>query len=336
MNTALLNQTFPGLDVDFLGPKQSGKVRDIYARDDQLILITTDRLSAFDHILGLVPFKGQVLNQLSSFWFEQTRDIVANHFLESPDPNVTIARKCRPLPVEVVVRGFISGVTKTSLWYQYSQGERTIYGMDFPDGMSKNERLPQPVITPTTKADKGGHDELITSKEIVENGLVAGDLWEQICTAALALFARGQEVAARGGLLLVDTKYEFGLTDDNQLLLIDEIHTPDSSRFWTMKSYEEVRASQRAQWRPRARSGRTRELRQGVRSTGLRGPRLHWRWPPSPLGDGLGRASKPALRGMLRTPDFTALRASRVSSGRKSHHESQRTLRAELGQVERR
>ena len=243
MNTALLNQTFPGLDVDFLGPKQSGKVRDIYARDDRLILITTDRLSAFDHILGLVPFKGQVLNQLSSFWFEQTRDIVANHFLESPDPNVTIARKCRPLPVEVVVRGFISGVTKTSLWYQYSQGERTIYGMDFPDGMSKNERLPQPVITPTTKADKGGHDELITSKEIVENGLVAGDLWEQICTAALALFARGQEVAARGGLLLVDTKYEFGLTDDNQLLLIDEIHTPDSSRFWTMKSYEEVRAS---------------------------------------------------------------------------------------------
>lgn len=243
MNTALLNQTFPGLDVDFLGPKQSGKVRDIYARDDRLILITTDRLSAFDHILGLVPYKGQVLNQLSSFWFEQTRDIVANHFLESPDPNVTIARKCRPLPVEVVVRGFISGVTKTSLWYQYSQGERTIYGLDFPDGLSKNDRLPQPVITPTTKAGKGGHDELITSTEIVENELVAADLWEEACTAALALFARGQEVAARGGLLLVDTKYEFGLSDDGRLLLIDEIHTPDSSRFWTATSYEEVRAS---------------------------------------------------------------------------------------------
>ena len=242
MNPALLEQTFPGLDVDFLGPKQSGKVRDIYARDDQLILITTDRLSAFDHILGLVPFKGQVLNQLSSFWFEQTRDIVANHFLESPDPNVTIARKCRTLPVEVVVRGFISGVTKTSLWYQYSQGERTIYGMDFPDGMTKNDRLPQPVITPTTKAEKGGHDELITSKEIVEKGLVADDLWEEVCSVALALFVRGQEVAARGELLLVDTKYEFGLSDEGQLLLIDEIHTPDSSRFWTATSYEEVRA----------------------------------------------------------------------------------------------
>ena len=243
MNTALLDQTFPGLDVDFLGPKLSGKVRDIYARDDKLILITTDRLSAFDHILGLVPFKGQVLNQLSSFWFEQTQDIVSNHFLESPDPNVTVARKCRTLPVEVVVRGFISGVTKTSLWYQYSQGERSIYGMDFPDGMSKNDRLPQPVITPTTKAAKGGHDELITSKEIVEKGLVADDLWEEVCTAALALFARGQEVAAKGGLLLVDTKYEFGLSDDGRLLLIDEIHTPDSSRFWTVSSYDEVRAA---------------------------------------------------------------------------------------------
>ncbi|MDE0310672.1 MAG: phosphoribosylaminoimidazolesuccinocarboxamide synthase, partial [Caldilineaceae bacterium] len=159
------------------------------------------------------------------------------------DPNVTVARKCRTLPVEVVVRGFISGVTKTSLWYQYSQGERSIYGMDFPDGMSKNDRLPQPVITPTTKAAKGGHDELITSAEIVEKGLVAEELWQQICTVALALFARGQEVAARGGLLLVDTKYEFGLTDDDQLLLIDEIHTPDSSRFWTVTSYEEVRAA---------------------------------------------------------------------------------------------
>ncbi|MCZ0937645.1 MAG: phosphoribosylaminoimidazolesuccinocarboxamide synthase [Caldilineaceae bacterium] len=242
MNPALLEQTFPGLDVDFLGPKQSGKVRDIYARDDRLILITTDRLSAFDHILGLVPFKGQVLNQLSSFWFEQTQDIVANHFIESPDPNVTIVRKCRTLPVEVVVRGFISGVTKTSLWYQYSQGERTIYGMDFPDGLNKNDQLPLPVITPTTKAAKGGHDELITSKEIVEKGLVEDDLWEEVCSAALALFARGQEVAARGGLLLVDTKYEFGLSDDGRLLLIDEIHTPDSSRFWTMSSYEEVRA----------------------------------------------------------------------------------------------
>ncbi len=242
MDNGSLSQTFPGLDLDFLGPKRSGKVRDIYERDEQLILITTDRLSAFDHILGLLPFKGQVLNQLAQFWFEETQDIVANHFLESPDPNVTIGRKCRPLPVEVVVRGFISGVTKTSLWYQYSQGERFIYGMEFPEGMSKNERLPQPIITPTTKAEKGGHDELITSREIVEERLVEADLWERVCDVALALFARGQETAARGGLLLVDTKYEFGLADDGELLLIDEIHTPDSSRFWTETSHKDVLA----------------------------------------------------------------------------------------------
>lgn len=240
MDTGLLKQTFPGLDLDFLGPKRSGKVRDIYQRNGQLIIITTDRLSAFDHILGLVPFKGQVLNQLAQFWFDETRDIVANHFLVSPDPNVTIGRNCRPLPVEVVVRGYISGVTKTSLWYQYSQGERLIYGMEFPEGMSKNERLPQPIITPTTKAGEGAHDELITSREIVEEGLVEANLWERVCDAALALFGRGQEIAARGGLLLVDTKYEFGLADDGELLLIDEVHTPDSSRFWTETSYEKV------------------------------------------------------------------------------------------------
>lgn len=242
MKTRMAKQSFPGLDLDFLGPKSSGKVRDIYKWDDRLIIITTDRLSAFDHILGLVPFKGQVLNQLAAYWFEETRDIVANHFLESPDPNVTIGQRCRPLPVEVVVRGFISGVTKTSLWYRYSQGERFIYGMDFPDGMNKNDQLPQPIITPTTKAKKGGHDELITSREIVQKGLVNAALWEEVCSAALALFARGQEVAARGGLLLVDTKYEFGLNDREELILIDEVHTPDSSRFWTAKSYEEVRA----------------------------------------------------------------------------------------------
>ena len=241
MDPRALRQTFAGIDLDFLGAKRSGKVRDIYARDDQLVLITTDRLSAFDHILGLVPFKGQVLNQLAAFWFEQTRDIVGNHFIETPDPNVTLGRRCRPLPVEVVVRGYISGVTKTSLWYRYSQGERNIYGIDFPDGLRKNDPLPQPIITPTTKAEKGGHDERITSAEIVEQGLVEARLWQTVCAAALALFRRGQEIAASGGLLLVDTKYEFGLADDGGLLLIDELHTPDSSRFWPAASYEEVK-----------------------------------------------------------------------------------------------
>lgn len=238
MDPSALQHTFPGLDLAFLGPKHSGKVRDIFTRGDQLVLVTTDRISAFDHILGLIPFKGQALNQLSAFWFEQTQNIIGNYFIESPDPNVTLGRLCRPLPVEVVVRGYISGVTKTSLWYRYRQGERNIYGMDFPDGMRKNDALPEPIITPTTKAAKGGHDERITAKEIVDNGLVEARLWQTVCDAALALFRRGQEIAAQSGLLLVDTKYEFGLADDGELLLIDELHTPDSSRFWSAKSYD--------------------------------------------------------------------------------------------------
>jgi phosphoribosylaminoimidazole-succinocarboxamide synthase len=240
MIQSALSQAFDGVDLPFLGQRSSGKVREIYQQDERLILVTTDRLSAFDRILGLVPYKGQVLNQLSAFWFEQTRDIVGNHFIESPDPNVTIGRRCRPLPVEVVVRGFISGVTKTALWYRYSQGERTIYGIDFPDGLRKNDALPEPIITPTTKAQTGGHDERITSAEVVEQGLVAPETWERVQAAAVALFKRGQEIASQAGLILVDTKYEFGLTDDGEVLLIDEVHTPDSSRFWTAESYQRI------------------------------------------------------------------------------------------------
>lgn len=244
-NPAIANalfQPFDGVDLPFLGTKRSGKVRDIYDLGDRLVLITTDRLSAFDRILGLVPYKGQVLNQLAAFWFAQVADIVGSHFIESPDPNVTIGRRCRPLPVEVVVRGYITGVTSTALWYRYSQGERHIYGMDFPDGLKKNDALPAPIITPTTKAQDGGHDERITAAEIVERGLVPAELWEQVAAAAIAVFQRGQEIARRGGLILVDTKYEFGLTDDGELVLIDEMHTPDSSRFWTAESYERVTA----------------------------------------------------------------------------------------------
>ena len=237
-----LTHPFDAVDLPFLGPKRSGKVRDIYEMDDRLVLITTDRLSAFDRILGLVPYKGQVLNQLAAFWFGQVADIIGSHFIGSPDPNVTIGRRCRPLPVEVVVRGYISGVTSTALWVRYSQGERNIYGMDFPDGLRKNDALPEPIITPTTKAQDGGHDERITSAEIVEHGLVPAALWEQVCAAAIAVFQRGQAIARRGGLILVDTKYEFGLTDEGELVLIDEMHTPDSSRFWTAESYGRITA----------------------------------------------------------------------------------------------
>lgn len=240
-DTRFLQESLPnalaGVDLAGLGPKRSGKVRDLYQHAGCLILVTTDRLSAFDHVLGLVPFKGQVLNQLAAFWFAQTQSIIDNHLIVTPDPNVTIARPCRPLPVEVVVRGYISGVTKTSLWYQYSQGERQIYGLTFPDGLQKNDPLPQPIITPTTKAADGGHDERITSAQVVEMGLASAREWAQICEAAVALFQHGQAVAQRAGLILVDTKYEFGVAPTGELLLIDEAHTPDSSRFWLADSY---------------------------------------------------------------------------------------------------
>lgn len=238
-----IDATFSGIDLPYLGAKTSGKVRDIYVHENQLILITTDRLSAFDHILGLVPHKGQVLNQLSAFWFNQLSDIIGSHLIATPDPNVTIGQKCTPLPVEVVVRGYISGVTETALWRRYSTGERTIYGYEFPDGLRKNEALPSPLITPTTKARDGGHDERITNMQVIERGLVDPGMWGQVCEAATAIFQRGQEIAAKAGLILVDTKYEFGLTPQGELVLIDEVHTPDSSRFWIADSYEECFAA---------------------------------------------------------------------------------------------
>jgi len=232
------------IDLPGLGPRQEGKVRDIYVVGDRRVLITTDRVSAFDRVLGAIPFKGQVLNQLSAWWFEQTRDIIANHVIAVPDPNVTIAREAQPLPVEVIVRGYITGVTSTSLWTLYRQGVPRPYGLDLPPGLRKNDPLPEPVITPTTKATGGAHDERLTSDEVVARGLVRADLWAEICAAAQALFRRGQEVARRAGLILVDTKYEFGLIDGRPAL-IDEIHTPDSSRFWVAESYEATRGTDR-------------------------------------------------------------------------------------------
>ncbi|MCB0007383.1 MAG: phosphoribosylaminoimidazolesuccinocarboxamide synthase, partial [Anaerolineales bacterium] len=234
---AALADVVDKVDLSGLGERQHGKVRDLYKVGNKRILITTDRVSAFDRVLGLIPYKGQVLNQLSAWWFGQTADIVANHLLAVPDPNVTVAREAEPLPVEIVVRGYITGVTTTSLWYLYEQGDRTPYGIPLPDGLQKNDPLPTPIITPTTKAEKGQHDERLTRQEILERGLVAPALYAEIERAALGLFARGQEVAARAGLILVDTKYEFGLVD-GQLTLIDEIHTPDSSRYWVADSYQ--------------------------------------------------------------------------------------------------
>lgn len=241
---ALIPQALDGVDLPGLGDKRNGKVRDYYVLPDgRRVLITTDRLSAFDRVLGLVPYKGQVLNQLSAFWFERTRQIVDNHLLSVSDPNVMVVRECEPFPVEVIVRGYITGVTKTALWYRYSLGEREIYGHCFPDGLCKNDPLPEPIITPTTKGRAGEHDERITCAEVVERGLLDADTWEQVCQAALSLFQYGQEVARRAGLILVDTKYEFGRAPDGRVVLIDEVHTPDSSRFWVAETYHDRRAA---------------------------------------------------------------------------------------------
>lgn len=234
---SLLPLAFDGADLPLAG-KTSGKVRDSYPLQDQRrLLVTTDRLSAFDRILAKVPYKGQVLNQLAAWWFEQTSDIIPNHVLSLPDPNALVAHAAQPIPVEVVVRGYISGVTSTALWYRYALGERHIYGYDFPAGLRKNQALPEAIITPTTKGGASGHDERLTCAEVVEHGLLDAQSWELVQAAALAVFRRGQGLAQQAGLILVDTKYEFGVLPDGQIGLIDEVHTPDSSRFWKADSY---------------------------------------------------------------------------------------------------
>ncbi|MDA0652878.1 MAG: phosphoribosylaminoimidazolesuccinocarboxamide synthase [Proteobacteria bacterium] len=223
---------------------QEGKVRDSYdLPDGRRIMITTDRQSAFDRVLAAVPFKGQVLNQTARFWFDQTADICPNHVLDYPDPNVIVARKLSMVPVEMVVRDYITGSTETSIWPMYKRGERTLYGIRFPDGLVKNQKLPETILTPTTKAEQGGHDVPITPEDIVARGLLSQDMWDELARLSLAIFARGREVAARNGLILVDTKYEFGLDSEGRITLADEVHTPDSSRYWHARSYAERLAS---------------------------------------------------------------------------------------------
>ena len=235
-NDILRETNFP-----WLGKKYTGKVRDVYEQESQVILVTTDRHSSFDRIIAHIPWKGQVLNQISAFWFNETKDIVPNHCLAIPDPNVTVGKKCKTVPVEAVVRGYITGVTGTSLWTHYSKGKRDFGNFTLPDGMKKNQKLPEPVFTPTTKSDT--HDRPLSPQEMVAEKIVSQEMIDKIERTALALFKRGTEIAKRKGLILVDTKYEFGISDDNELTLIDEIHTPDSSRYWQLDSYGERFAS---------------------------------------------------------------------------------------------
>lgn len=224
-------------NFNFLGNKKMGKVRDVYEQPNQLILISTDRYSAFDRNLALIPFKGQVLTGVTKFWFDQTKDIVENHLIEVPDPNTVVAKKCTVLPVEMVVRGYITGVTGTALWTLYKGGQRDFGDFTLPDGMKKNQKLDKPVITPTTKFE--AHDRPLTSKVILEEKMLTPEVWREVCDLALKLFARGQKIALKRGLILVDTKYEFGLTPEGKVMLIDEIHTPDSSRYWQAASYQD-------------------------------------------------------------------------------------------------
>jgi len=224
--------------------KQSGKVRDWYELPNgKRLIVTTDRLSAFDRNLACVPYKGQVLNELSAWWFKQTEVIIPNHLISIPDPNAAVVWRVTPIPVEVVVRGYITGVTSTALWYRYARGERMIYGYTFAEGLHKNQELPKPIITPTTKGGPTGHDERLTCAEVVSKGLLDAITWDQIQSAALAIFQEGQIVARKSGLILVDTKYEFGMTEEGRVMLIDEVHTPDSSRFWLGQTYAERFAS---------------------------------------------------------------------------------------------
>jgi len=220
-----------------LGALKHGKVRDMYTQDDRLILVSTDRHSSFDRIIAHVPNKGAVLNLSSAFWFRKTQDIIPNHVLEIPDPNVTVVKRVTPLAIEAVMRGYLTGTTSTSIWTRYQNGERRFGDLTLADGLKKNTKLSHPIFDPTTKEDT--HDRALSPADLVAEGFVTQKTLDRVKAAAFALFARGQEIAAEHGLILVDTKYEFGFDEKGDLLLIDEIHTPDSSRYWKLGSYEE-------------------------------------------------------------------------------------------------
>jgi len=232
-----------GTNFSNLGERYEGKVRDNYTKNGKRVIIVTDRLSAFDRIITLIPFKGQVLNQIAKFWFDQTKDIIENHVIESPDPNVLIGKECKLMPLEMVVRGYLTGVTTTSAWYNYEKGVRNFCGNVLPDGMKKNQKFETPILTPSTKAEHGAHDESVSGEEIVKRGLLSQEQYDFIAQTSLKLYQRGVEICAKQGIVLVDTKYEFGMTEDGKIILIDEIHTPDSSRFWFANEYDQRFAS---------------------------------------------------------------------------------------------
>jgi phosphoribosylaminoimidazole-succinocarboxamide synthase len=227
-----LNYTLDDFESNNLGEHYKGKVRENFSQGDKILMITSDRVSAFDHVLGTIPFKGQILSEIANFWFDKTKDLVPNHIIDTPDPQVLVAKRAKTLPVEVIVRQYITG----SLWREYSSGINGQYGFMLPEGLKKDQKFDEPLLTPSTKAEYGLHDEPI-SREAIVNGLVEESVYAKAEEYALTLFKAGQEWAAKQGLILVDTKYEFGIVD-GELIVIDEIHTPDSSRYWVEKEYE--------------------------------------------------------------------------------------------------
>jgi phosphoribosylaminoimidazole-succinocarboxamide synthase len=272
---AQLQRTLDKTDLGGLGKKYEGKVRDNYSKDGKRIIVVTDRISAFDVVLGTIPFKGQVLNQIAAYWFEETRAIAPNHIIAVPDPCVTVARECKTLPVEFVMRGYLTGVTTTSIWYAYERGAREFCGHKLPDGMKKHQKLPRPLLTPSTKAEHGFHDESVSRQQIIDMKAMDAKTFDQAAALAEALFAFGQKRAAERGMILVDTKYEMGRAPDGSLVLIDEIHTPDSSRYWFAADHEERLAKGED---PRALD--KEYVRRHLASKGYRGE-----GPPPPLED---------------------------------------------------
>jgi len=235
----MISKTLETTDFPELGTVQKGKVRDSYIKGDKRYIVATDRISAFDVVLGTIPFKGQILNQMAAYWFEKTAHIAPNHVLDVPDPAVTVAVDCHPLPLEMVVRGFLTGSSSTSIWHAYERGDRVFCGHDLPRGMRRHQRLERPLLTPSTKAEIGEHDRSVSRGEALEMGQVTERQFDEMAEYAMALFSLGQRIAAERGLILVDTKYEFGLDGSGRILLIDEVHTPDSSRYWYADSYED-------------------------------------------------------------------------------------------------
>jgi phosphoribosylaminoimidazole-succinocarboxamide synthase len=237
---ASLARTLDETHLDALGAKYEGKVRDNYSTPDgRRIIVVTDRISAFDRVLGTLPLKGQILNRLAAWWFEKTAHVMKNHVLRVPDPNAIEAVECAPLPVEMVVRAYVTGVTSTSIWTHYAAGKREFCGNRLPDGLKKNQKLDKPILTPSTKAEKGDHDVSASREEILAMGRISPEDFDLAASAAMRLFDFGARLCQERGLILVDTKYEFGRTKKGEIVVIDEVHTPDSSRFWFSRSYEE-------------------------------------------------------------------------------------------------